>query len=106
MLCCLLTCFFDGVVPAGMAWSQGKEMKRLIRLSGKRAFVSRPSIIAVTRAGLFVISLAIASRMEERFVGSGSLLCLFLKDVVFKNDLRASLGFLTNIASRAEPYLL
>ena len=89
-----------------MAWSQGKEARGLIRLSGDRAFVSRPSIIAVTRAGLFVISLVIASRMEERFVGLGSLLCLFLKDVVFKNDLRASLGFLTNITSRAEPYLL
>jgi hypothetical protein len=39
-------------------------------------------------------------------VGVGSLLCLFLKKVVSKMDLRASLGFLMNIASRAEPYLL
>jgi hypothetical protein len=39
-------------------------------------------------------------------VGVGSLMCLFLEEVVFKMDLRASLGFLMNIASRAEPYLL
>ena len=39
-------------------------------------------------------------------MGVGSLLCLFLGDVVFKMDLRAPLGFLINIASRAEPYLL
>ena len=81
------------------------EERGSIRLSGERAFVSRPSIIAVTRAGLSVMSLVIGSRMEERFVGVGSLLCLFLVEVVFKMDLRASLGFLMNIASRAEPYL-
>jgi len=39
-------------------------------------------------------------------VGVGSLLCLFLEEVVLKMDLRASLGFLMNIASRSEPYLL
>ena len=36
----------------------------------------------------------------------GSMLCLFLKKVVFKMDVRASLGVLMNIDSRAEPYLL
>ena len=89
-----------------MAWSQGKEARRLIRLSGETAFVSRPSIIAVIRARLFVMSLVIGSRMDERFLGVGSLLFLFLEEVVFKMDLRASLGVLMNIASRAEPYLL
>ncbi len=80
------------------------EERGSIRLSGERAFVSRPSIIAVTSAGLSVMSLVIGSRMEERFVGVGSLLCLFLVEVVFKMDLRASLGFIMNIVSRAEPY--
>ena len=107
---CYIACyhvfFFCGGIPAGMAWSQGKEARGLIRLSGKRAFVSRPSIIAVTCAGLFMTSHVIGFRMDERFVGVGSLLCLFLEEVAFKMDLRASLGFLVNIASRAEPYLL
>ncbi len=35
-----------------------------------------------------------------------SLLCLFLEEVVLNMDLRASLGFLMSIASRAETYLL
>ena len=86
--------------------SQGKEARGFIRLSGERAFVSMLSIVAVTRAGLFMMSLVIGSRMEERLVGVGSLLCLFWGEVIFKMDLRASLGFLMNIASRAEPYLL
>ena len=98
--------FLVGGVPAGMAWSQGKEARGLIRMSGERVFASRPSIIALTRAVLFVMSLVIGSRMDKRFVGVGSLLCCFFEGVVFKMDLRASLGFLMNIASRAEPYLL
>ena len=89
-----------------MTWTHGKEARGLIRLSGERNFVSRPSIIVVTRVGLFVTSLVIGLRMEERFVGVGSLQCLFLEEVVLKMDLRASLGFLMNIASRTEPYLL
>ncbi len=39
-------------------------------------------------------------------MGVRSLLYLFLEKVVFKMDLRASLGFIMNISSRAEPYLL
>ena len=89
-----------------MAWSQGNEARGLMGLSGKRGFVSRLSIIAVTREGSFVMSLVTGSRMEESLMGVGSMLCLFLEKVVFKMDLRASLGFLMNIASRAEPYLL
>ena len=54
----------------------------------------------MTRAGSFVMSLVIGSRMEERLVGVESLLCLFFRAVVFKINLRASLGFLMNIASR------
>ena len=44
--------------------------------------------------------------MEERLVGVGSLLCLFLEGVVFKMDLRASMCFLMNMASRSDPHLL
>jgi hypothetical protein len=44
-------------VPAGMAWIQGKVARGLTRLYGERAFISRISIIAVTRVGLFVTSL-------------------------------------------------
>ena len=51
--------FLVGGAPAGMAWSQGKEARGLIRLSGERAFVSRLSIIDVTRAGSFVMSIVI-----------------------------------------------
>ena len=39
-------------------------------------------------------------------MGVRSLLCLFLEKVVFKMDLRVSLGFLMSITSRAETYLL
>jgi hypothetical protein len=42
------------------------------------------------------MSLVIGSRMEERFVGVGSLLCLFLVEVVFNMDLRASLARFPN----------
>ncbi len=47
--------FFIGGVPAGMAWRQGKAAEGLTRLSGKRAFVSRVSTIAVTREGFLVM---------------------------------------------------
>ncbi len=85
--------FLVGGVPAGMAWSQGKEARGLLRLSGERAFVSRLPINDVTRAGSFVMSPVIGSQMEGKLMGMGSMLCLFLEKVVFKMDLRASLGF-------------
>ena len=89
-----------------MVWSQGKEVRGLIGLSWERAFVSSLSLIAVTRVGLFVMCPVFGSRMEEKLMSVGSLLCLFWGEVVLKIDLRASLVFLMNIASRAEPYLL
>ncbi len=98
--------FFPGVVPAEMAWSQGKVARGFTWLYGGRDFLSKFFIIDVTRVGLFVTSSALGSRLEERLVGVGSLLCLLLEEVVFIMDLRASLGFLMNIARRAKPYLL
>ena len=44
--------------------------------------------------------------MEERLVSVGSFLSLLLEEIVFNIDLRASMGFLVNIASRAGPCLL
>ncbi len=48
------------------------------------------------RVGLFVISLVLGSRIEERLTGVVSLrLCLFLEEAVFKMDLSAFIvGFL------------
>ena len=89
-----------------MAWSQVKGARGFTRLSGERAFVSRLFPIDVTRAGMFVISPVAWSRMEERLVGVGPLLCLFLEEADFKMDLRASLDFLMNMATRAEPHSL
>ena len=95
-----------GGVPVGMAWSQGRVAWGFTRLSGERAFVSRFSIIVVTRAGLFVNSPIYGSRMEERLVGFGYLSRLFLEEVSFKMDMRVCLGFLMNMATRSESYLL
>ncbi len=63
------------------------------------------SIIAVISAGSFLIRLVSGSRMEERLVGVLSFYCLFLDSEVLKMDLRASLGFFMNMASRIAPYL-
>ncbi len=84
-------------VPTGMAWSQVKVARGLTRLSGERAFVSRFYIIDVTRVRLFVNNPIVGLQIEERFVRVGSLLCLFLEEVVFKIDLSASLSFLMKI---------
>ncbi len=98
--------FLIGGIPAGMAWSQGKIARRITRMSGERAFVSRVSIIAVTRVGLYVIIRVLGSLKEEGLVGVVSLLWLFLEEAVCKMDVSASLGFLMNMARSVEPYLL
>jgi hypothetical protein len=98
--------FFIGGVPVGIAWIQGKAAKRLTRLSGERALVSRDWIIDVTRVGLFVMRLVLGSRIEERLVGVVSLLCLFWGEAVIKIDSSATLYFLTSMSRSAEPYLL
>jgi len=56
-------------------------------------------------AGSFVIRLVSGSRMDESLVGVFSFYCLFLDSEVVNMDLRASLGFFMNMASRADPYL-
>ena len=60
------------------------------------------SIIALMSAGSFVIRPVSGSRMEERLGGVLSLFCLFRDSEVLKMDLRASLGFFMNMASRAD----
>ena len=46
------------------------------------------------------------SRMDDRFDGAVCWLGVLVLVAVLKMDLRASLGFLTNIWSSAAPYLL
>ncbi len=70
--------FLIGGVPAEMAWSQGKVVEGLTRLSGERAFVSRVSIIVVTREGLLVMRPALGSRIEKRLVGVLIVLAVFV----------------------------
>ena len=97
--------FWFGGDPAGMALSQGKSSSGLIFLSRDRSLVSMRSIIAVTSAGLFVIRLVSRYRIEERLGGVLSLCCLFRDSEFYRMDLRVSLDFLMNMASRADPYL-
>jgi len=91
--------------PAGIALSQGKGSSGLIFLSGDRSLVSMRSIIVVMSAGSFVIHPVSGSLMEESLVGVMFFCCLFRDNEVLKMDLRASLGFFMNMASRANPYL-
>ena len=90
----------------GIALCQGNGSRGLILAFGERALVSSCSIILLTCAGSLVNLLVIEPRMDERFVGAvcWRYLCRFA--AVFKMDLRAFLGFLTNICRTAEPYLL
>ena len=81
----------------GIALSHGNGSRGLILASGERALVSSCSIILLTCVGSDVILPVVGSRMEERFVGAVCCECLLYLAAVFKMDLRASLGFLTNI---------
>jgi hypothetical protein len=90
----------------GIALSQGNGSRGLIRAYGKRALVSSCSIICLTRVGSLVILPMVGSRMDERFVGVVCYRFFFFLEEVLKMDLRASLGFLTNIWRSAAPYLL
>jgi len=63
------------------------------------------SIIAVMSAGSFLVRLVSGSRMEERFRVVLFFFCLLRDSEELKMDLRASLGFFTHMASRADPYL-
>ena len=90
----------------GIALSHGNGSRRSIRAFGERALVSSCSIILLTSVGSLVILTVMGSRMDERFVGAVCCRCFLPFDQVFKMDLRASLGFLTNIWRNAAPYLL
>ena len=65
--------------------------------------VSNFSTIAMTSAGLLVISLVSGSRRADRCCVFGA--CVLETDVVFRIDLSASLVFFTNIVRRAAPLL-
>ena len=90
----------------GITLSQGNGTHGLIRASRERALVSSCSIILLTCAGSLMILHVIGSRMDERFIGAVCRWCFLSFEAVVHIDLRASLGFLTNIWRSAVPYLL
>ena len=106
VLGCLCPCFLRVVGMFGIALGQGNGSRGMIRAHGERALVSSCSIILLTYVGLLMILLVLGSRMDERFVGAVCCWCFLSFEEVFKMDLRASLGFHTNIWRSAAPYLL
>ena len=81
-------------------------MNRSIRIFGERDLVLRHSMIALARAGSFVIRYVLGSQMVERLMDVKSLWCLFRAKAVFNMDLRASPCFLTDMDTSNMPYLL
>jgi len=90
----------------GIALCQGNGFRGLIRPFGERALISNCSSIFLTYVGSLVILHVIGSRMSERFVGAVCCRSFLSFYAVLKMDLKASLGFLTNIWRSAAPYLL
>ena len=98
-----MTMFLCAVGLFGIALCQGNGYRGLTRASGERALVSSCSIICLTRVGSLVILSVVGSRMDERLVGVVCCRCFLPFEEVFKMDLRASLGFITNIWRSAAP---
>ena len=96
----MIMCWLGGGV-AGIASSQGKGAWGSILGSGESKAVSIFSTIAMTSAGLLVISPVSGSRSADRCCVFG--VCVLEVDAVFRIDLSASLGFFTNIVRRAVP---
>ena len=86
---------------AGIASNHGNGAFGSILGSGESSFVSIFSTIAMTSAGLLVISPVSGSRSVDRCCVFG--VCVLEVDAVFRIDLSASLGFFTNIVKRAAP---
>lgn len=93
----------EGGGVAGIDFAHGNSPLGSILGSGEREAVSIFSTIAMTSAGLQVICPVSGSRSAV----SGCVLCpcvLVLRfEAVLRIDLRASLGFFTNILRRADP---
>ena len=96
----MIMCWLGGGV-AGIASNQGTGAWGSILGSGESRVVSFFSTIAMTSAGLLVISPVSGSRSANRCCLFGA--CVLEVEAVFRIDLSASLGFFTNIARRAAP---
>ncbi len=86
---------------AGIAFNPWNGARGSIFGSEKSKVVSIFSTIAMTSAGLLVISPVSASRSADRCCVFGA--CVWETYAVFRIDLSASLGFFTNIVKRAAP---
>ncbi len=99
----IMCCVGGGV--AGIASSQGNAPLGSILESGESRVVSNFSTMAMTSAGLFVMSPVSGSR--------SAVMCCVLSvcgeevwdDADLRIDLSVSLGFFTNIVKRADPLL-
>jgi hypothetical protein len=96
----MIMCWLVGGV-AGIASNQGKGAWGSILGSGESRVVSILSTIAMTSAGLLVISHVSGSRSADRCCVFGA--CVLEVDAVFRIYLSASLGLCTNIVRRAAP---
>ena len=96
----MIMCWLGGGV-AEIAVNQGNWAWGSIFGSGESKVVSIFSTIAMTSAGLLVISPVSGSRSADRCCVFGA--CVLEADAVFRIDLSASLGFFTNIVKRAAP---
>ena len=90
----MIMCWLKGSV-AGIAFNQGNGAWGSIFGSGESKVVSIFSTIAMTSAGLLVISLVSGSRSADRCCVFG--VCVLEVDAVFRIDLSASLGFLRTL---------
>ena len=86
----MIMCWLGGGV-AGIAFSQGNGARGSMLGSGESKVVSIFSTIAMTSAGLLVISPVSGSRSADRFCVFGA--CVLEVDVVFRIALSASIGF-------------
>ena len=96
----MIMCWLGGGV-AGIVTNKEKGAWGSMLGSGESKVVSIFSTIAMTSAGLLVISHVSGSRSADRCCMFGA--CVLEIDVVFRIDLSASLGFFTNIVRRAAP---
>ena len=86
---------------AGIAFNQGNGAWGSILGSGESKVVSIFSTIAMTSAGLLVISPVSGPRSADRCCVFGA--CVLEVDAVLRIDLSASLGFFTSIVKRTAP---
>ncbi len=94
---------WGGEGVAGITIIQGNAPFGSTLRSGERESVYIFSTIAITSAGLLVMSPVSGSRSAVRCWMLGPCVLEVRSAVVLRIDLSASLGFFANIAKRAEP---